>query len=511
MLRRIAIWIALPAALGALGACGSRAGPPGWWPLPDRTATRGDDRYLHYDLDRDGRLDYVQRVRDGYVDRLYFPPASPGAAAQVIKRPTDDPAGGPLLVLLLDGVAYERIRSLRERGRFRLFRPPTRVISTFPSLTDLAYDSFLGTGPTPGYEAAFFDRAANRLTDGAGVYLRGENERWVRHVHYRLSFFRDVFMYLFPVPTFRGELHRARHALDERLRSGNRVAVVYILSTDALGHMLDREQIEVQLETLDRWLERALYERRGELEIVVLADHSNSAGAQRRFQVLRLLRDSGLRVRARLERPGDVVVPLFGLLDMVRFHTYDDTTRRRLIDVLLSRPEVELLAWPDGDDVRVAGPDGTARIVARSAGAGREYRYASDEGDPLKLESALAELRTRQNADPEGFATAAAWLTATVELAYPAGPPRIWDGLHHLSAERPDLIASLSSGWYVGSGFFAGFVKLQGTHGGLHRRASESFAMGTSLDLTSPMSLEGLFERVRERYAWDPGAESGPP
>jgi len=74
-----------------------------------------------------------------------------------------------------------------------------------------------------------------------------------------------------------------------------------------------------------------------------------------------------------------------------------------------------------------------------------------------------------------------------------------------LSAEQPDVVVSLADGWYTGSGLLSYFVQMQGTHGGLHRRASETFAMSTSSELPSPIDLEELSEVIRRRHGWQPG------
>jgi hypothetical protein len=64
---------------------------------------------------------------------------------------------------------------------------------------------------------------------------------------------------------------------------------------------------------------------------------------------------------------------------------------------------------------------------------------------------------------------------------------------------------SLADGWYTGSGLLSYFVRMQGTHGGLHRRAGETFAMSTSFELPSPIGLEELSLIIRRQHGWQPG------
>jgi hypothetical protein len=482
------------------------------WPRrPDRVAHHDGDAYLSYDLDGDGQVDYVQRLRGGYKDRLFFGPPTTGRRSPLLtSRPTTRPRTGPLVLVLLDGVAYERMAALYTRGHFRLFRRPARLISVFPTLTDPAYDVLFGSGPTPGYEAGYFDRARNRLTHGLSVYLSGMNERWVRGADCRLNFVEDGIMYLFPSGVFSSELRRARGVLADRLRRGRRQAVIYLLSTDALGHMMTAGEIERHLLRIDGWLEQLVHAERGQLEIVMLSDHGIGAypperGYLRGFDLTHVMAGAGLRVRGRLVRPGDVVIPLFGLLDVARVHAYDEATRERVVEAVRGREEVELVASRVGQTVRLHGPGGDATIDRWVASGEGWYRYRRETADPLRLLVPGA----GSDADREAgvrVATAAGWLAATHRDAFPAAVPRLWDGMFRLSQERPDVVLSLAEAWFVGSGLFSGLVRMRGTHGGLHRRVSETFAMATDRALPSPIDLQGLSRLLREQYGWEPGA-----
>ncbi|TWT43677.1 Type I phosphodiesterase / nucleotide pyrophosphatase [Phycisphaerae bacterium RAS1] len=479
-------------------ACAGCAAAAEDWRAAARTWTRGADDYRGFDRDGDGRLEYVQRLRDGYADRLWFAARRDGRDWMAsVRRPAADPQEEPLLVLLLDGVSYERIAALKAAGRFALFQPPAPVVSVFPTLTDVAYDHFFQTGPTPGYEAGYFDRSANRLSDAAGVYLHGANERWVRCADHRLAFIEDAFMYLMPRRVFHAELRRARRRVETLLAAGRRSLVIYLLSTDALGHMLAPQEIERELTKLDDWIERLMYDCRGRLEVVMLADHGNTTVPPRRFKLRELLRDAGLRVVSRLERSGDVAVPLFGLLDVARVHTFDAATRDRVLELLEPRAEVALLACRDGDAICVRAAGQTAMVESR----GGRYRCVG-QGDPLQLATVAVRMRAAGSMDAEGFASADAWLEATAEHPWPAGPPRLFEGMRTLSDEQPDVAVSLAEGWFVGSGFLSSFVNMRGTHGGLGRGASETFVMTTSRRYDPPLTLEQVAELIARDFGW---------
>jgi len=294
--------------------------------------------------------------------------------------------------------------------------------------------------------------------------------------------------------------------IDERLARGRQHVVIYLLSTDALGHMLSPPRIEENLIRLDDWLEQLVYDYRGDLEIVMLADHGNHTTPPRRLDLRALLHDAGFRVADRLEKPGDVAVPEFGLLDVARVHTFDAETRTRVVNALRVRSEVELLASPDADDVLVFTTTESARVRSRLSSHARTYAYDPLQGDPLHLAETCAALRAGGQMDAEGFASESAWLAATHAHDFPNAVPRLWHGLHTISHERPDVVLSLAPAWFVGSGFFSNMAQMHGTHGGLHRRATDTFATTTAVDVPSPLGLRDVYELIRGTFHWDPAA-----
>jgi len=67
-------------------------------------------------------------------------------------------------------------------------------------------------------------------------------------------------------------------------------------------------------------------------------------------------------------------------------------------------------------------------------------------------------------------------------------------------------VVSLSERWYVGSGAFSRFVRMHGTHGGLHRRVSETFAMATGFEFPTPLLLADVRTHLERSAHWQPGA-----
>jgi hypothetical protein len=65
------------------------------------------------------------------------------------------------VVLALDGVDYRDVQTARARGLFRSFRPPGRLVSTFPSISDIAWHAIFGVQPPAGYQRVFYSLRQN--------------------------------------------------------------------------------------------------------------------------------------------------------------------------------------------------------------------------------------------------------------------------------------------------------------------------------------------------------------
>ena len=75
------------------------------------------------------------------------------------------------ILLCLDGVSHKLIEAARHRGLFDAFGPPTRLLSPFPTMTNVALSAMFDATPPAGYESLYFDRSAGELRGGIRKYL----------------------------------------------------------------------------------------------------------------------------------------------------------------------------------------------------------------------------------------------------------------------------------------------------------------------------------------------------
>jgi len=407
--------------------------------------------------------------------------AEPAAVRPDAEGPRAAP-GPRRLVLVLDGVPYRTVTALRAEGRFRAFRDPARMISTFPSLTNPAMIEILGAEDSPGYEDHYFDRERNRMVGGIPDRMRGD--KFVRGT------FRESFDY--HGPAFVGSLAYVGAPLGAMIVAEADLAgfkrafhaarapvfVGYIGETDSLAHLGGEWALKSFLRRLDRTVEELIKESGGELEVEMFSDHGNRFGWHRRVDLGGAITRAGLVTAKKLGAPRAVVMPQYGLVGSAVLFTAEEN-RAPLAEACARVEGVDFAAYPVDGAVEVVSRHGRARI-SRS---GERYRYEAVSGDPLALNPAVERLHAAGALDEAGFAGAADWLKAAGDHHYADPLRRIFDSFHAHVRSRADVIVSLEDGYLTGNPVMGLFVWMRATHGNLRRGETEGFAMSTRQEL----------------------------
>jgi Type I phosphodiesterase / nucleotide pyrophosphatase len=391
------------------------------------------------------------------------------------------------LVLALDGVAYRDMQALQAgitRTNFwgrpyqlRAFTtnegyfPVSRMISTFPSTSDVAWTEIFGDRPLPGYQRTYYSDAAHSQISINGVTTTMEHERQMNW-QVQDGFLRTM-GYVFPSHMYQYEVgEMIKHFREAGGAGGNFYA--YIRASDDAQHM--GRDIFGMLCELDRQLQglRQEYRRQEgrELEIVILSDHGNNhAGRGKRVEIRAYLEKAGYHISKSLKHPDDVVLPTCGIESWVEVHNLPGETEKL----------AQLLTHLEGVDVVTAKiPDQTNRFLVMNSKGERAvvewrpgpntFRYSAEAGDPLDYLPVVDALRKKNSLDADGFAPADDWMAETLTHRYPMAPERIARGLAHVALNPATILISLDNGyvhdaWLVDSG--SKLVKMGGTHGAL--------------------------------------------
>lgn len=423
------------------------------------------------------------------------------------------------LVLALDGVAYRDLKALQAgapgtnwwgktfiRQAFSAregYFPVSRMISTFPSTSDVAWTDIFGDRPLPGYQRTYYSAAANRQMAVSAVTTSMEHEKQMDW-ELQNSFLRSM-AYVYSVHVYEYELHELEKNFFAA-NSTNENFYAYIRSSDDAQHL--GRNIMAMLCLLDRRLEqmRARYRKMTgrDLQIVILSDHGhNHAGPGKRVLIRSFLEKAGYRIADSLACSNDVVLPTTGIETWVEIHNAPAVTEK-LAHQLTHLAGVDLVLARLAQTNRflvLNSRDAAALIDWRPAS--NAFRYSPVNGDPLDYSPVVETLAREHQLDTDGFAPADVWMAATLTNRYPVALERIVRGFTQVTLNPATILLSLdnhyvNAGWLVKKG--SELVTCDSTHGGLDDLNSDGILLSNFKPTRDTSS-----DRVAEQFDGFPG------
>lgn len=411
------------------------------------------------------------------------------------------PLGPPVanrLVLALDGVDYRDIVDARARGLFAGFREPSRLVSTFPSISDVSWHDIMGVQPPPGYQRIFYSARQNAVV--------GELFDAIKPIEYehRMDFafgtkFHHLGAYLISNQVARNEIDVD---VKEFLKRGGRPTIyAYNVGPDALQHTrgdLDKylAHLDVKLEALQRTYRM----RTGrDLEILILSDHGHNRAISASFlPVVEALAQQGFRTARTLRDPNDVAFSVDGVTTGFGVFANPDSVTR-VASLLAALDGVAVVTSRDGAGRYLVRADSAlAEVTTRGRGDSAVFRYHAVRGDPLRYAAVLTRMQHDREVSPDGYATAATWLRYTAAEPFPAAPPRIVRGHSAITLNPAPILVSLDDKMRVGLGAVSVANRLRplgGTHGALSATNSLGVLMSNYVD-----THDDLTSSVRQQF-----------
>jgi len=407
------------------------------------------------------------------------------------------------LLLCLDGVPCELIVAAKQRGLFAGFGPPSRLLSPFPTLTNVALSAMFGASAPLGYESLYFDKAARELRGGIGKYLGRRTpdkvpSSYMDELDYQEPLAFEFLVYVAPEKVWRADMQRFR----ERFRAApqQRDYFAFLKGTDGLLHIRGPKQLSRALESLDRILREIQSFCGTETEIVLFSDHGMNLFENQRVHLITHLRANGFRVRPRFNDFAcrDVAVPAFGLCGYAAIYCGDESAVPEISKALVDLKGVDFSIYRENGAVVVVGSDGMARIESKQENGETLYRYLETSGDPLGLRPILQTLRMSGLCDEEGFAPDHCWLENTANHIYPDAVANLFTALQTNRVKHTaDVLISLQDGYYYGWSPFGRIVRLAATHGNALRPSSTAFLMSTHRALPQYVRADGAQALLR--------------
>jgi hypothetical protein len=386
------------------------------------------------------------------------------------------------LLLCLDGVPHEVMETARERGLFDSFGAPSRLLSPFPTMTNIALSAMLGATPPLGYESLYFDKNARELRGGVSKYIGWRTpdkipSSYMDELDYQEPLAFEFLVYVAPERVWRMDMQRFR----ERFRASpqTRDYFAFLKGTDGLLHIRGPARLAVALESLDKILREIQTTCGWETEIVVFSDHGMNLRENRRIHLKTHLRERGFAATASFSARSRsmVAIPAFGLCGYAAIYCGDEDAVADVANALVELEGVDFSIYKDGTEaIAVTGAKGVARVERKQT----SYRYLPSDGDPLQLQPIVEKLKQAGKLDEEAFASDNDWLDVTANHIYPDPLANLYTSLHTPRVRHTaDVLVSLLDGYYYGWSPFARLPRLAATHGNALRPSSNAFLMST--------------------------------
>ena len=389
------------------------------------------------------------------------------------------------LLLCLDGVPHLVIEAAKQRGLFDGFRTPARLLSPFPTMTNIALSAMFGATPPHGYESLYFDKTARELRGGVSKYIGRRTpdkipSSYMDQLDYQEPLAFEFLVYVAPEKVWRADMQRFHEHFHRAPQTRDYFA--FLKGTDGLLHIRGPARLAVALESLDKILREIQAFCGKETEIVLFSDHGMNLRENARVHLKTFLRNRGFTWRGRLENTSrhSLAIPAFGLCGYAAIYCADEDDVPDVANALVELEGVDFSIYGDGEAVSVQGPTGAARIERKQHNGQVLYRYVTTEGDPLDLAAIRQSVREAGTPDDQDFASDQTWLEHTAGHTYPDAVRNLYVSLQsHRVKHTADVLVSFRDGYYYGWSPFARMVHLAATHGNALSPSSNAFLMST--------------------------------
>jgi hypothetical protein len=433
------------------------------------------------------------------------------------------------LIIGMDGISYRDMKALQQGvvysnfwgvvrrhafGADEGYFPVSRMISTFPSTSDVAWTDIFGNRPLPGYQRTFYSVAANSEIAINGLTSTMEHERqmdWQSESDLTRSM-----GYIYSVHVYEYEVREMVNSF-WKATGTNANFYAYVRSSDDAQHM-DRDVFTL-LCYMDQKLRdlsaRYKAEEGHDLQIVIMSDHGhNHAGRGERVQVIAFLEKNGYQVTQSIQHSNDVILPTSGIEDWVEIHNAPSETEKLAEKLVRLKGADVVTARIQPDRFLVLNPADERAVIDWNQ-KNNSFRYSTVNGDPLRYGPVAQALRSKGQLDAQGFATADDWMNATMTNHYPLALERIARGLTSVTLNPATILVSLDNHYVHAAALINAGSKLEttgSTHGALDDINSDGIVLSnfkpTHDTSTARVSTYfGDFRGLREYRAVENGAE----
>ena len=400
------------------------------------------------------------------------------------------------LFFCLDSIPYSLFVKAKDEGLFSEFQTPSRMISTFPALTNYAWSVILNAGGVEGYQTRYYDPVMNRLEGGFKDLFKSKG------FPNKFDYIQENILIQLQAYIFgRSAIDKKMKSLGEKVLSSNtpRLFFAFIGISDIIAHMKGEEGINDILLAVNTHLEsirkRHLKKFNEPLEVTLLSDHASTLEKGEVLNLYRTLKEANFNPAKSLKSPDDVIYHTSGILSVAPFFI-QEPRRVELARKLAEQPWAELTATYDKT---------TGGFLLLSQTGSIEVEYSS-ENNAFKM-------KNLKGNDPMGLIDLGLpleeWIPqsdifqVSLETNFPDGLKRIQMALNGSAVKYPaSVLVSIKYGYESSSSRFMNWISglkknRHGTHGGLAALDSVGFISSTQQTFPEWVSAYDIRHQIK--------------
>lgn len=429
--------------------------------------------------------------------------STPNFAENTISIDPENSLTSPLLsphhlIIGIDGVPYTSFLKAQENGLFENFKHPSRMISSFPSLTRISWSIMLRNSKHNGYQPRYYQSLLNRTLSNSNKTASFENvpQEILKNktiIHPRLSYLG------WSTAIFKKQLNSFKR---NYLANHHPFHSYFILfsTTDKSLHTRGEDKLMELLYDLNRtiidmqWEYNQIHET--PLAVTLISDHGNTLISQSKKNHLhKTLKRAGFKITDKLKSENDIVDTSYGILSVAPLFMKENR-KMEVFEIIARQTEyVDLVITRSKSGGYLIGK-GSHRLEFHTTENRQFFFITENSGDLLRLEA-------------EGIKTQT-WISqedifqASIKTPYPDSLYRIVEGFNDVNHPASIFVTFKEGYGHAAASLFKFSQRLSwnnaGTHGGLLAQESYGILVSTDYDFPPYVPARDVMDQLNHTF-----------
>ncbi len=402
------------------------------------------------------------------------------------------------LIIGIDGVPYTSFLKAQENGLFQNFKQPSRMISSFPSLTRISWSIMLRNSKHNGYQPKHYQYLLNRTLSNSNKTASFENvpQEILKNktiIHHHLPYLG------WTTAIFRKQLNNFKKHYLENPHPSHSYFILFS-TTDKTLHTRGEEKLMELLYDLNRTIIDIQREynqiHEAPLAVTLISDHGNTVVSNsKKNQLHKILKKSGFKITDKLKSEDDIVDTSYGILSVAPLFMKENRKMEAFEIIARQTEYVDLVITQSKDGGYLIGKE-SDRLEFRTTEDRESFFITESSGDLLGLEAEGIKAQT--------WTSQKDIFQASIKTSYPDSLYRIVEGFNDVHHPASIFVTFKEGYGHAASSFFKFSQKLSwnnaGTHGGLLAQESYGVLVSTNDDFPPYIPARDVMDYLNHTF-----------